>query len=450
MDDRTKAFLTAQPLPLLVKMATPNSVAFLIQAFVSLTEVWFIGQLGTVSLAAIALSFPLLMLTQMMSGGAMGGAVASSIARSLGAGDIDRAEALIWHTLALAAAGALSFLLLFLVFGEWFLGILGGSGSVLDEAVTYCLILFTGGLAIWLMGSVSAVYRGMGDMQFPALLMMVSATIQIPLSGMLVLGAFGAPSLGIAGAAISAVTSATIISAIMLGRLLLGNTTIKLRWAKAQFSKPLFDDILAVFKPASLSPLFSVATILSLTAIVSQFGEKALAGYGIGSRIEFLMVPLVFGLGASMTSLVGMSIGANNVERARRIGWTGGFSAFLLAGGIGTLLALMPGSWIPLFTDDLVVKEAAVSYIQLVGPAYGFFGLGLSLYFASQGAGAMRWPVIMTLGRFIVAVGGAVLLGFVFDLGLTGIFIATALGMVVYGIGIAGAIKFGAWDKGAS
>ncbi|MFN3236047.1 MAG: MATE family efflux transporter [Pseudomonadales bacterium] len=113
MDDRTRELITAPPLPLLAKMATPNSVAFFIQACVSMTEVWFIGQLGTVSLAAIALAFPLLMLTQMMSGGAMGGAVAAAIARSLGAGDIERAEMLIWHTLALAALGALSFLTCF-------------------------------------------------------------------------------------------------------------------------------------------------------------------------------------------------------------------------------------------------------------------------------------------------------------------------------------------------
>lgn len=447
MDDRTRELITAPPLPLLAKMATPNSVAFFIQACVSMTEVWFIGQLGTVSLAAIALAFPLLMLTQMMSGGAMGGAVAAAIARSLGAGDIERAEMLIWHTLALAALGALSFLTLFLLSGKWFLALLGGTGEVLEASAAYCLVLFSGGISLWLMGSVSAIYRGMGDMQFPALLMIVSAAIQIPLSGILVLGAFGAPSLGVVGAAVSAVVSATVIAAIMLVRLMFGQTTIKLRWSRFGFRKDLFDAILNVFKPAALSPLFSVATILSLTAIVSRFGEQALAGYGIGSRIEFLMVPLVFGLGASMTSLVGMSVGANNLDRALQVARTGGLSAFVLAGGIGTLLALLPGLWIPLFTDNPEVIAVATRYIQIVGPAYGFFGLGLSLYFASQGASAMAWPVVVTFARFVIAVGGAILLGFILNFELTGIFIATALGMLMYGGGISLAIKLGAWHK---
>ena len=107
MDERSKHMLTAPPLSLSLTMSTPNSLAFLIQAGVSMAEIWFIGRLGSLSLAAIALVFPLLMLTQTLSGGAMGGAVASAVARALGAGDLARAENLIWHAIALAGAGSL-------------------------------------------------------------------------------------------------------------------------------------------------------------------------------------------------------------------------------------------------------------------------------------------------------------------------------------------------------
>jgi len=126
MDARTQQLLTAPPASLLVKMATPNALAFLIQGFVSMAEVWFISRLGTTSLAAIALAFPLLMLTQMMSGGAIGGAVASAVARALGAGNVARAEQLIWHALVIVGLGASTFLGAFLLFGEIFLGFLVG------------------------------------------------------------------------------------------------------------------------------------------------------------------------------------------------------------------------------------------------------------------------------------------------------------------------------------
>lgn len=445
MDDRTRRLLEQPPTALLVTMATPNAVAFLIQSAVSMGEVWFVGRLGIEALAGIALVFPLLMLTQMMSGGAFGGAVASAVARALGAGDRERADRLLWHVLVLAVGGALVFALAFALFGRAFLSFLGGEGEVLSRASRYGWVLFGGGLSIWLMGMVSAVYRGTGNMRFPALLMIASAAIQVPLSGVLVLGAFGAPQLGIVGAAVSAVTSASILSAIMMVRLTGASESVRLRRDALHLSRDLFADILRVAAPAALSPLLTVATIVALTAIVARFGTAALAGYGIGSRIEFLLVPLVFGLGAAMTSLVGIATGAGRMERAERIGWTGAAMAAALAGGIGGVLALFPGPWIAMFTDDAATAAAATAYIRIVGPVYAFQGLGLSLYFASQGAGAMFWPVAATVVRIAVAVGGALLLGTRF--GLEGVYTAAAGAMALYALIIAASVRLGAWRR---
>lgn len=445
MDARTQHLLSAPPAPLLVKLATPNALAFFIQGSVSMAEVWFIGRLGTASLAAIALAFPLLMLTQMMSGGAIGGAVASAVARALGAGNLSRAEQLIWHALVIVAGGAAAFLLIFLVFGAGFLEFLGGRDQVLAEAISYCLVLFCGGVFIWFMSVMSAVFRGTGDMQFPAMLMVIGACIQVPLTGCLVIGAFGLPQMGIVGAAVSAVISAFILSCAFLWRLLRGSQTLKLHWHARGLSRALFQDISKVALPASLSPLLTIVIILSLTTLVGRFGEAALAGYGIGSRIEMLLVPLVFGLGAAMTSLVGLSLGAGNLARAEHIGWLGGSLAAAVTGVAGLLLALFPNVWIGAFTSDPATLASARSYIQVVGPCFAFQGLGLSLYFASQGAGRMAWPVLATILRMVLAVGGALLLAFVFGLGLQGIYIAAGAGMVAYGVMIAAGLKLGAW-----
>lgn len=445
MEDRTHLLLTSSPARLLVKLATPNALAFMVQSSVSLAEVWFIGQLGTSSLASIALAFPLLMLIQTMSGGATGGAVTSAIARALGAGDRNKAEKLIWHALAVALFGASAFLVAFLLFGRILLTFLGGTGEVLSQAMDYCMVLFGGGLFIWLLGVVSAVFRGMGDMKLPAMLMVINAFFQVPLSGILVLGLFGMPALGIVGAAISAVVSGLLVSGLMLAILAKPGRAIRLDIAALSFSRELFRDILKVALPAALSPLLTILIILSLTGMVATFGEAALAGYGIGSRIEFLLIPLVFGIGAAMTSLVGLSIGAGNIERAERIGWTGSAFAAGLAGIVGLILALFPEAWIYAFTSDAETFEVAHTYIRIVGPFFLFQGLGLSLYFASQGAGTVIWPIIATTARVILAVGGGWLLAFWLDLGVQGVFIGAAAAMVTFGIIIATSLKLGAW-----
>ena len=375
----------------------------------------------------------------------MGGAVASAIARALGAGDLQRAETLIWHALALAAMGAVALLVVFLLAGSEFLRFLGGSGSVLAQALSYSYVLFFGGIFVWLVGVVSAIFRGMGNMRFPAAMMILSAFVQVPLSGLLITGAFGAPKLGVMGAAVSAVISSILLAAVMLTRLAGDSGQIRLTKPAAVFRRHHFADILQVALPASISPVLTVATIIILTAIVGRFGEQALAGYGIGSRIEFLLIPLVFGIGASMTSLVGVGIGAGDIKRAEHIGTVGGFGAAGLAGGIGLILAVQPELWVPYFSQDPVVQDAATRYIQIVGPWFAFYGLGLVLYFGSQGAGAMGWPVVALSLRAVICVGGAVLLTETFDTGIDGIFYAVALSMVAYGVIMFCALKLGAW-----
>ena len=447
MDKRTENMLKEPIFPLLVYMSAPNTIAFLVQAVVVLTEVWLIGRLGTSALAAVALAFPVIMLTQQMAFGALGGAVSSSLARSLGAGDKQRAEELLWHALFLAACGALFFLSVFYISGELLLQILGGKGELLEQAIAYCRVFLLGAIVIWLSGTLSAALRGIGNMRFPALLIIFGSGLQVTLAGGLILGWFGLPRLGIIGAPLAAILSGIFMSSAMLIKLSYFSQEVELTLKRLSLKKDLFEDIFSVALPASLSPIFTVATILVLTAFVGQFGASALAGYGIGSRIEFLMIPLVFGIGTAMTTMVGTNMGAKNIHRAERIGWLGGSLAGFFSGIIGLLLAISADYWINFFTTDESAYEATKAYIQIVGLCFTFQGFGLSLYFASQGANAMKWPMIATGSRFILASLGGWLAVNYFSLGLNGVFYSAALAMTLYGLILVISLKLGAWRK---
>ena len=447
MENRTQEFLTKPIIPLLIRMSAPNTIAFFIQSLVVLTEVWFISRLGTNSLAAVALAFPLLMITQTMSGGALGGAITSAIARSMGADDIEKAERLIWHSIIISLGGAISFLILFLLFGKQLLFLLGGRGEILQESYAYCSILFFGGILLWLSGSLSAVLRGMGNMRFPATLMVITSSIQVILSGGFILGWFGFPKLGVPGAAVAVLISSALMVTVILFKLRSKSIPASLRKERFQLRKILFDNIFEVAIPASLSPLLVVSTILVLTGLVGRFGTEALAGYGIGSRVEFLMIPLIFGIGTAMTSIVGANIGALNIDRAEKVGILGGSTAGFVSILIGLTLAVFPEAWIQFFTDDIKAFEVTKKYIQIVGPFYIFQGIGLSLYFASQGANAMKWPTIATIARFIIACAGGGISVYWLDLGIESIFISSSAAMAIFGLMIFISIKKGAWRK---
>lgn len=444
---QTQAILTAPPLPILVRMASPNALAFLVQASVSMTEVWYVGQLGIQSLAAIALVFPGLMLMQMLANGAMGGAVTSAVAQAIGRGHGEDAERLIWHALFIALGAGAAFMLLYQGIGARLLEGFDASPEVRAQADTYAALLFSGAVLIWTMALLSSVFRGMGNMKLPATLMVLGAAIQVPLSGTLILGWFGVPALGIAGAAVSVLVVSGLNTLLLLWRLAHADTPVRLRLDRLRLEVRLLQSILRIGLLSSLSPLFTVLTISLINLVVARFGIAALAGYGIGSRIEFLLIPLVFGLGVSMTSMVGVNIGAGNRARAEQIGWTGGACAAGLAGAVGLLLALFPGIWVNLFSEDPATLAAARSYLQIAGPAFAFQGLGLSLYFAAQGAGRVAWPVIATFLRFLVGVGLAYVGTRWWGLGLEFVFLCTAAGMLVYGSVTAAALRLGDWRR---
>ena len=450
MTDRTHAMLTEPPLRLLLQMTAPNTLAFTLQACVNLAEIYMVGRLGTEALAAIALVFPLLILVQTMSGGPLGGAITASIARALGNGNRDNAERLVWHAIYGAFIGAAVFFVLFALFGRQLLVLLGGDGIILDMAMSYCWVLFSAGLILWLGSTLGAAYRGAGDMAFPAKLMILSAALQVPLTAILVFGLFGVPALGVTGAAASSVFVGAIMVSVLLAELLRGQRAISLHMHQRGWRRELASDILKVARPASLNPLMNVATILGLTALVGQFGTQALAGYGIGTRIEFVMLPVIFAFGTALTTIVGTNIGAGNYDRAELAGRYGMTSAALICGTVGGLLALFPNLWIPIFTDDAGTFEVARNYIRIVGPAYAFLGIGLVLYFASQGAGTMRWPIRAQILRFVLSVGGAFFLVNYLGYGLNAVFIVTVVALVLYAGIISAAVFNGAWRPKSS
>ena len=445
MDKRTEQFLKDPIFPLLIKMSAPNTVAFLINAVVVLAEFWFISQLGITPLAAVTLAFPAIMLTQQMAFGSLGGAVTSSIARSLGAADKPRAEKLLWHSLYISCFGALAFLIIFFIFGEPLLRILGGTGALLEESLAYCFVYLLGAIVVWLSGSLTAALRGMGDMQFPAVLTVICAGIQVFFSAGFILGSFGLPKLGLVGSAWSMIVTSGFMALVTLIKISSPSSPVRLKLKRLTIERELFEDIFSVALPAYLSPIMTVATVLLLTGLIGQFGTSAIAGYGIGSRVEFLLIPIVFGIGTAMTAMVGTNIGAKNIERAEKIGMVGATTAGLLSAVIGLALALTPNLWISIFTSDPETLLVTKQYIQILGVCYVFQGYGLSLYFASQGANAMKWPIIITAIRLIVFYVIALVAVYWLSYGLVSIFYASAIAMVIFGILMVISLKMGAW-----
>jgi putative MATE family efflux protein len=429
----------------LLRLAGPTTAVMVAQTFVAIAETYFFGRLGTEALAGFALVFPFMMLMTMMAAGGMGGGVAAAMARALGGRRLDDARALVLHSLVLGLGLALLFTLLAWTIAPSLYGLLGGRGAALAHAETYSHVLFSGSIVIWANFFFSALLRGGGDAATPGRYMLIFSLLQVPLSGVLALGVGDWPGLGMAGPAASSVATSAC-SALLQARALWGG---KLGFTPTLFAIPLkgrlFWDILRVGLIASFSAFTANLTAMLVTGLVGRFGVTALAGYGIGVRLEFMLVPLAFGIGSGLTTLVGVAAGANDWKRAVRAAWIGGLAAFGLIGLFGWIVALLPEGWARLFTADPQVIAATVGYITHVAPFYCLFGLGMTLSFASQGAGRMKAPFFAGLARMAIATLGGWLAVERFGAGLDGVFTAIAVGMITFGVLIAGPLLIKPW-----
>lgn len=395
----------------LLRLAAPNVMATSMAVLVGLAETFYVGRLGVVPLAALGLVFPFAMLTGMLSAGAMGGGVASAVARALGAGDGARAQSVALHALLIGTLGGVLYSLLFLTVMAPLFTLLGGRGEVLREALGYAAVLFAGALAVWLFNTLASIIRGTGNMRVPSAALVGAALLQIGLGGALGLGLAGAPRLGMPGVALGQILAQSAGAVALLAYLRSGSGRLRLVLRGTPIRRELFGDILRVGAVACLSPLQSVTTMVLMAGFVAQLGVLPLAGFAIGQRLEFLMTTVAFGFGLASVPMVGMAIGAGRVARARRVAWTAGAVTASLVSVVGVVVALFPDLWVAIFTRDAAVLAYGRQYLRWAGPGFGFFGLGLTLYFASQGAGRMAGPVLAaTMRLLVVALGGSLLL----------------------------------------
>src|SRR5262249_18890562 len=274
------------------------------------------------------------------------------------------------------------------------------------------------------------------------------ALVLVPLSPCLIFGIGPFPALGIAGGGAALLWFSAAGTAVLAWYVVSGRNVARLRSTRLRWS--LFRNILGVGALAAITSVQTNVIIALATALVaSAAGAQAVAGFGTGARLEYLLIPLVFGLGAPLVALVGTNIGAGQRGPALRFGLIGGVVGFALTEAIGVAAAVWPEAWLTLFSTDPGVITAGSAYLRVVGPFYGFFGLGMALYFASQGAGRLFWPLAGGFLRLFVAIGAGWLALRLTD-SLPWLFACLASGLVVYGVTVAIAVRSGVWFRGRS
>lgn len=429
---RTKLLLEGPILSTLLRLSAPNVLNLLALAGMITFDALFLGRLGADALAGVSLAFPFVMLVQHSANGGMGGGVSSAIARALGAGRRDRANALVYHTFVLALALGAIVTTCMLLGAPFLFRWMGGQGEILSAALAYSNLAFGGAVSICMLNLLGNAVRGTGNMTLPAAVIVGSVLGHILISPLLIFGWGPLAALGPAGAGLGLMTSFGVGSLVLIVYLRSPRSLVSLAFRGVPLQWGLFAEILKVGVPGLINTAITNISVVILTGIAGHLGRETAVGYAMGARLEYILIPLAFGFGAAIVAMVGTNWGAKQHRRARTIAWVGGATVAGSCAVIGLIVAFLPGLWMGLFSDNEEIIRFGTEYLRIVGPIYGFYGLGMALFFATQGFGSVVLTVSANALRLLASAGGAMGAIYWLDLGATGFFIAVAFGFVTY------------------
>jgi putative MATE family efflux protein len=409
------------------RLAGPTTLVMAISAASNVVYTYFVSRLGVDAIGAVSLVFPVSLLAITAMGGGIGTGATSAVARALGANAQKAAATLAGQALALAVVLGAGFAL-----GVW-LGapalfrVMGATGAVHAGATQFATVLFGGAAITFCAMMLDSVMRGEGNVRVPATWSTVSLVLQMAVTPLFMFW-FG---WGLVGGALAMLACQAL--AILP----------RLRWVFGGHGlvRPLFRldgvglgpvrEILRVGVPAAASTSINNVGLMVLTAVVARLGTADLAAYGLGTRLDFVLMSLAYGVAAGVLTLVGLATGAKRPDRVRAFVGRGIAIAVALLALPGMAVCWRPSLWMGMFTADPAIRAIGAQYFRIVGPTYPLLGMSMIVAFAFQGLGRATLPLLVMIVRVAAVLIAAIVCTRVFGLGERAVFTTIAVGNAV-------------------
>lgn len=415
----------------LAALALPMILGIVFILAVNLVDTYFVGQLGTAELAAMSFTFPVVSLVASVGFG-LGIGTTSAVSRAIGGGDERRVRRLTTHALVLAVAVIVVISGLGILTQDAVFLALGAEPELLPMLGRYMTIWYLGAICLVVPMVANGAMRAGGDAKTPAKLMAIAAIVNAVLDPPLIFGWGPFPALGITGAALATVGSRLVTLAAAFA-VLRKMQMLDLHWPSRSELMDSWRAILSVGMPASISNALTPVATAVLTALVALQGTAAVAGYGVASRLEGLLLIAPMALSAALTPFIGQNWGGHQPER---VGTALSLSTrFVFGWGLGIWLLLIVGSdaVAGLFTQDAAVREAVSLYAWIVPVSYGFHGLVSIVSSAFNAVDRAVRATLLSAARSLAFAVPFAWLGSEFS-GLTGIFGGLAAATVCTGL----------------
>lgn len=422
--------------------AMPLVLALLLHTGFNIVDAIYVGRISVEAIAAVSLAFPIMFFIFAVAGG-IGIGATSLISRLIGAKQIEKADNVAEHALLAGLVLGIIFTALGLIFGKGLL-VLMGADSLVELSLSYLNVIFIGTVFMMLFVIGNNIFRGEGDTKTSMMLIVIATIINIILDPIFIFWL----NLGVKGAAIATVISNIIGAIAVMVVFMIGRSSIKIRPKSFRFDFGIIKNILKIGIPSSLSQISMSVSLFVMMRIVSSFGAYAIAAFGIIFRLDSIAILPALGLMMALIPIVGQNVGAKKLDRAERTAYKTAIIAAIFTGSVGLIFFLFPTMFISIFNTNPEVIRYGVMYLRIVPLVYAFIGIGISINGAFLGAGDPIPALVLTLLRvIIIVIPAALLLAFVFDLGILGVWLAFAISIVVSSITSLLWFRTGRWKK---
>ncbi|MFQ5838197.1 MAG: MATE family efflux transporter [Thermoplasmata archaeon] len=430
-------------------LAWPVILANFLQTFTTTVDIFMVGRLGPIAVAALGLGSQILFLA-FSSVIALSAGTVAVVARHIGAGEPEVSGHALKESLLIGVLLSIPVTLLGMGFSEPILRIFRPEEAVVEAGSIYVGTVFLGMPFLFLSFLSAAALRGAGDTKTPLYVGGVVNVVNFVVNYTLIFGNFGFPALGVQGAAVGTATSYAVGFLLYLNLFIGGRRVLRLRAPGKLLDGEMIRRILRIGYPAALEQVVLQIGFTVWIFFIVGFGTSALAAHQIGARIQFLIFLPGLGYAMAATTLVGQNLGANDPLQAERSGREAVKLAVLTTGALSVITFVLAEHLARLFIEDEGVVTLAATWIRLYSIGIPAFGLFFTTGGALRGAGDTKWPLYTSAtGLLAIRLPLSYVLGYLTPLALIGVWISMVVEYYVRSVVITLRFRSGAW-KGIS
>ncbi len=428
------------------RLAWPVIISMFVETARGMANMFWVGKLGAVNLAAVVSATFLIWFTYVLSDVISVGTVAL-VARYIGAKDEDQAAYVARQSYLFAIISSLILaIFMILVGGRYAFDLMGTEPEVTHLGLNFLRIVFLGTTFLFLIETFGACFRGSGDTKTPMKVLLVSLSLNIALDPLLIFGIGPFPRMGTNGAALATFISqgtAAVIYGFLITR---GRLRFKLSLLpRFNLDFSVVQRILKIGLPLSASGILFIVVYIFLNKVTASFGTEAIAALGIGNRMESISFLTCFGFSQAASALVGQNLGAKKPERAEKCAWRTVHIVVLITGFVSVMFLVFP-KWIAsFFISDPKVVKIAIDYLRILALSQVFMALEIVLEGSFSGAGNTIPPMTVSIPGSILRIPLAYLIAIFWGVGVDGVWWAITLTSIAKGTTLAFWFKQGKW-----